>query len=853
MSEGDRPHEADAHAGTLPGVGPTLAASPTAAASAVAATQVSVVDRRGVAQAATLPASGADKDSTIDMPHAATLQGPHVEADLPAMQKVPDNAYAIGEELARGGMGKILSARDRRLRRDIVIKVTRAGHIDPRFEREALITARLQHPSIVRVYEAGLLGDGRAFYAMERVRGRSLEKILEESSDVQARLSLLPHAIAVADAIAYAHSEGVLHRDLKPSNVLIGPFGETVVIDWGLAKDLRAGEAAESLERSAGSGSSTDSSGALLTQVGSVMGTPSFMAPEQARGDASDERTDIYALGALLYTLLSGVPPHRGRTTEEVLEQVSAGRRIPLAEREPSLPPELVTIVERAMAHLAAARYQNAKELADDLRAFAAGKLVASHQYSLWRLLRRFVVRHKLTVAVSVFALVVLAIVGVLSIKSIVKARDDASEQRRRAEVAREQAQKNLQDLNRSTDEFFRNQARAWAPMDPSRTAAFLEKLSDRALAEPQTRELAVASARAGFAWELRGHTADIEIVELSPDRSSIATASDDASIRIWSIPERRTVHRLVGHIGPLEDIEFSPDGNHLASAGTDGNVYLWDVRSGVGRKLTGHKSTVRGVAFSPDSKQLASTGEDGRLFLWDVATGSSKLLNARTHGWRPVLWTRDGKTIIAGGFDGSLGYFEPAADRSRITPGTRMEVRCLAMSRDGALLASGDENGTVMIWRGETATEVGHHVDVVRDLVFSPDDKLLLSAGGDEIVGVYDLATAMRTELRGNTDGVKDLDISPDGTRVASAGIDGVARVWPIAGGTARELRGHDTAIKGILFATDSLVVSASEDDNARLWPLDDTEDPPRGAALRAWLEARTNVEVDATPRGKP
>jgi WD40 repeat protein/serine/threonine protein kinase len=864
VSEGDRPHEADAHAGTLPGVGPTVAApavqatiAPALAATiapanapTMAATQASMIDRRVIAQAATMPASGADGASTIDMPHAATLQGPHVEADLPAMQKVPDNAYAIGDEIARGGMGKILSARDRRLRRDIVIKVTRAGHVDPRFEREALITARLQHPSIVRVYEAGLLGDGRAFYAMERVRGRSLEKILEESTNVQERLALLPHAIAVADAIAYAHSEGVLHRDLKPSNVLIGPFGETVVIDWGLAKDLRAGEAAESLDPATPSARGSDSSGALLTQVGAVMGTPSYMAPEQARGDASDERTDIYALGALLYTLLSGVPPHRGRTTEEVLESVAEGRRVPLVERESTLPPELVTIVERAMAHKAAARYQDAKELADDLRAFAAGKLVASHQYSLWRLVRRFVARHKISVSVVAFAVVVLAITGVLSIQSIVRARDDASEHRKRAELAREQAQKNLSDLNRSTDEFFRNQARAWADRDPSHTAAFLEKLSDRALNEKQTHDLAVAAARAGFGWELRGHEADIEILAISPDRSLIATASDDATIRVWSVAERTSRHVLAGHVGPLEDLEFSPDGTHLASAGTDGNVYLWNASTGTARKLGGHKSTVRGVAFSPDSKQLASTGEDGRVILWDVATGSSKVLNTRSHGWRPVLWTQDGKTIIAGSFDGSIGYFEPQANKARITPGPRIEVRCLALSHDGKLLASGDENGAVMIWRGDTGTEVGRHVDVVRDLAFSPDDTLLVSAGGDDIVGVYNVATNVRTELRGNTDGVKDLDVSLDGSYIASAGIDGTARVWPIAGGAPRELRGHNTAVKGVVFVTDTLVVTASEDDNARLWKLDDTEEPPKGPALRMWLESRTNVEVDTAPR---
>ncbi|HUS28060.1 MAG TPA: protein kinase, partial [Kofleriaceae bacterium] len=214
-------------------------------AAAFAATAAGSTAGADAAHSETLPAQGGDTDRDGGRggggAHAATLPGGYTVADLPSLPRVDDQTYAIGVEIARGGMGKILSARDRRLRRDVVIKVMKrdGGMIDPRFEREALITARLQHPSIVRVYDAGVLGDGRAFYAMERVRGRSLEAIIAESKTLAERMALLPHAIAVCDAIAYAHSESVLHRDLKPSNVLIGPFGETVVIDWGLAKEIR--------------------------------------------------------------------------------------------------------------------------------------------------------------------------------------------------------------------------------------------------------------------------------------------------------------------------------------------------------------------------------------------------------------------------------------------------------------------------------------------------------------------------------------------------------------------------------------------------------------------------------------
>ncbi|HTM22728.1 MAG TPA: serine/threonine-protein kinase, partial [Kofleriaceae bacterium] len=175
-------------------------------------------------------------DSTVHAPADAAAA-----ADLPALGEVDPSAYALGSELARGGMGRIVAARDRRLRRPVAIKLLLAqgASASRRFEREALITARLQHPSIVRVYEAGRWPDGAPFYAMEKVRGRSLDKVIADAGGLDGRLALLPNLIAVAEALAYAHSEGIVHRDLKPANVLVGDFGETVVIDWGLAKDIR--------------------------------------------------------------------------------------------------------------------------------------------------------------------------------------------------------------------------------------------------------------------------------------------------------------------------------------------------------------------------------------------------------------------------------------------------------------------------------------------------------------------------------------------------------------------------------------------------------------------------------------
>ena len=830
MSEGDRrqdvafdatvapPSPDAAQAATLPGGHGAPALGPTVGSAAI--------DVHG------------ETISGASDPHAGTLPGAGVALDLPNLPRVDAASYAIGPEIARGGMGKILSARDRRLRRDVVIKVTRhqGQLVDPRFEREALITARLQHPSIVRVYEAGVLSDGRAFYAMERVRGRSLEVVLEETTAIAQRLALLPHAIAVADAIAYAHSEGVLHRDLKPSNVLVGPFGETVVIDWGLAKDMRAAEI-PLLPSEPRAASSSDGS---LTQDGSVLGTPQYMAPEQARGEPADERTDIYALGTLLYTLLTGAPPHRGGSTTEVIDAVATGKRTPIAERDPSVPPELATIVEQAMAHAPEDRYQSAKTIADELRRFAAGKLVASHQYSPWRLVKRWLWRHRITASVAAFAVVILAVTLILSFRKL-------REERAEAERAKDDALLAQVKAERAKDSLIIDQARTMLDIDPSKAAAWLRKASNGALSEPKSYEIAVAAADLGLARVLEGHTNDVELVIAAPDGVHVATGSDDGTVRWWNIDDGSFVE-FRGHVGPIETMAMSRDGAYLATAGTDHDIWLWELAKGGGkRRLPGHTNTVRGVAFSPDGKRLASTSEDGAFYMWDVQSGIGKELRHHHHGLRPVVWTPDGNTVLVGGYDGQIGRLDPNTGKGEMQQAHRAELRALVISPDGKYLAAGDEDGVATLWTldGQRVRTLASHTDVTRDLVFSPDGKHLVTAGGDSEVHLESIPDGTLVELEGNTAGVKDVDISRDGRYVASAGIDGAVWVWPITGGKGRRLWGHGYAVKAVSFMQDGRLISGAEDDMARIWRLD-RETPPQDApALRAWLLARTNIEI--------
>ena len=320
-----------------------------------------------------------------------------LEGDFDELILVPSDNYARGQEIGRGGMGRIVRARDRRLGREVAIKQLIDPRLRGRFEHEARLTARLQHPAIVTVYEAGRWSSGEPFYAMKYVAGRPLDQVIASTGTLYERLALLANMTTVVEAIAYAHSEGVVHRDLKPQNILIGPFGETVVIDWGLAKDLKAAPDAASPFRGDGA----------LTQAGA--GTPAYMAPEQARGETPDERVDVYALGATLHHVLAGHRPDRARLPD-------------------ALPADLRAIIAKAMAAKKADRYPTAMELASELRRYQAGQLVMAHRYTAIERLRRWLRRHRGIAAVVAAAVVGLAATAVVSVRQIVAERDRANQ-----------------------------------------------------------------------------------------------------------------------------------------------------------------------------------------------------------------------------------------------------------------------------------------------------------------------------------------------------------------------------------------------------------------------------------------
>ena len=338
---------------------------------------------------------------------ALATDSPEGSLGLPMVDPV---VFGTKQELAAGGMGRISRAVDRRLGREVAVKEVLVHELRDRFLREVQITASLQHPAIVPIYEAGTFPDGTSFYTMRLVSGRTLQDAIAEAATLGDRLRLMVHVRALTDALAYAHAHGVIHRDLKPGNVLVGTFGETVVIDWGLAK--RIGAAEDDALPSRSPSPSPD-----LTGVGSVFGTPCYMSPAQSIGGSTGPVDDVYALGAILYTVLAGKPPYWDAVDHQATTLVAAavaGPPTPIAALASEAPADLRAIVERAMARDPAARFATAKELADELARFDAGQLLASRAYTSRELFARWLRRRRRGVTLAAVALVAAVLLGVV-------------------------------------------------------------------------------------------------------------------------------------------------------------------------------------------------------------------------------------------------------------------------------------------------------------------------------------------------------------------------------------------------------------------------------------------------------
>ncbi len=802
----------------------------------------------------------------------------------------PLGDYRLVREVGRGGMGVVYEAVQISLGRRVALKVLPfAAALDPRqlqrFKNEAQAAAQLHHAHIVPVHGVGC-ERGVHFYAMHFIEGSTLAALIAglrdndegrssndkrmpnpqaptEETLVGLRHSTLeilssfklPNAsffrtvaqlgIQAAEALDYAHRQGIIHRDIKPANLLLesraGGVNPLVlwIADFGLAKLQGQGS---------------------LTLSGDVVGTLRYMSPEQALAKYAqvDERTDLYSLGATLYELLTLEPAFPGQDREELLRQIAFEEPRPLRRLNAAIPVELETIILKAMAKSPEERYASAQELADDLRRFLDDRPIQARRPSLRQRAVKWARRHKTVVRAALVVLLLAVMALVVSTVFIWRANEDLN--RANADLT--------QALERERQNAY-HQRIALADRELSvNNLNRAEELLD--LCPPELR---------GWEWHYlrrlgRGkdriplrHDAAILSVAISPSGERLASVDQHGFLKLWDLPSGQCLHSIPAYPGQqARCVAFSPDGQRLASTCWDGTVSVWEAESC--RPLhswKAHASADR-VAFSPDGRRLVSGGRDeqnnAEVRIWDATTYEQILAieGLKQRLVRVLALSPDGQRLATSlAADPEVTVWDAQTGRELLTfrGHTGFGVNCVAFSPDGRWIASGSAmanqqgNGVVKIWDSQTGLErltLGGHLKGVHCLAFSPNGGRLATGGADQNVKIWDLATGQEAlTLREHRNNVWSVEFSRDGHCLVSASVDRTVRVWdgrPWQKGEPGQewltLGGHTNGVDNVAFhPTEQRLASGDADGVIKLWDLSPRHAggvPPPSRTLRAY-----------------
>ncbi len=741
--------------------------------------------------------------------------------------------YEILGEIARGGMGVVFKARQAGLNRDVAIKMILAGAWATatevaRFRAEAEAAAALRHPNIVQIYEVGE-HNGLPYFSLEFMEGGSLAKKLDHTPQPARPAAELVEI--VARAVHVAHQHGIIHRDLKPANVLLTGDGLPKITDFGLARRLEG-----------------DSN---QTRTGDLLGTPGYMAPEQAAAKPGTvgPAADVYALGAILYEMLTGRPPFQAETPWDVLTQVLSADPVPPRRLQPKVPADLETICLKCLEKEPSKRYASAAALADDLGRFLADRPIrarpAGAAERLWRWRRRNPVLSLLT-GLTALAMAAAVVLSVSFAFYQAQTAEDLRQEQKQTKAAKEQADglvRDLQETDRQRRRFTGLSARLVSNQGQTRceqgdvTGGMLLLARSLEIAPAEAPELAASLRTNLAAWRgqlrpLRAilhHDDAITVAIFSPDSHTILTGSHDKTARLWDARTGRPIGLPLRHRDRVMHLAFSPDGKTAATASKDSTAQLWDATTGqaLGPPLV-HDSWVGWVEFSPDGKTVITGSYDKTARRWDVATGrpvGQPLCHDNTV--RSATFNPTGRIILTGSYDGTARLWDAATSDPVGQPmNHQSKIFTAVFSRDGKTIVTAGADGTARLWDGATGRPLKvsplQHQDQVAAVAFSPDGKKVLTGSLDRTAQVWDVATgqAVGRPLQ-HLDHIQAVAYSPDGKTILTGSWDKTARLWDAATGEPLgPAFAHHDRVLAVAFSPDgNSFLTTSADGTARLW----------------------------------
>jgi WD40 repeat protein/predicted Ser/Thr protein kinase len=764
--------------------------------------------------------------------------------------------YELLSQLGKGGMGVVYRARQRSTNRIVALKVIRSDQLElltseerqewfERFRREGQMAACLEHDHLVTIYEVGKIA-GDHFYSMRFVEGQSLAEILRGGPIPNHRSAL--YLEQIAHALHALHLRGIVHRDLKPRNILVDTSGRPFLTDFGLAKC---------------SAYTRD-----LTHVGACVGTPEYMAPEQAYNPAAVQAaSDIYSLGATLYEMLTARPPFRAADPVETLRQVrdeepSSPRRL-----NPAIHRDLELICLRCLQKEPQKRYADALQVAEELRRYRTGEpLRHTRPVGQMERILRWCRRKPSQAAAAGFAALVLmavtaltislAFVAQLRVEKEQKERLSAFEQGRTLCAKEGDVARGLPWLAHSLelaphagpylDNLIRTNLTNWSRSLSPLTVVLPHDKQVRAVAfSPDGKTIITVTWVKLQLWEAAtgrpiGQPLDVSkptvlAAALSPDGKTILAGRSDNTARLWDIATLRPIGPIFRHGGMVLAVAFSPDGRSVITGSLDGTARLWDVASGQAiRPPLEHKNRVEAVAFSPNGKTvLTGSGEYGKwgeARVWDVKTGTLLGLVQHEKPVKAVAFSPDGKAAFTAS-DGGTARLWDAVDGQLAREAYRLQedVTAVAFSPDGKMFLTGTNDKTAQLWDVSSKVPVGprlHHQDRITSVAISPDGKFLITASGSEDSTVRLWRSAPTESHLLSLDHQAEIHaaiFSPDGKLVATGCGDGTVQIWDVATGNTRgPCLKHEKFVGAAAFSPDGkTLLTGSADKTARLWDV--------------------------------
>jgi WD40 repeat protein len=711
--------------------------------------------------------------------------------------------------LGQGGMGVVHKARQIRLNRIVAVKMLRPGAGESsealaRFRIEGEAVARLQHPNIVQIYEVGE-HDAQPYFVMEFADGGSLAQKLNGTPWPGSDAALLVETLA--RAAHYAHQRGVVHRDLTPGNVLLLTDGTPKLSDFGLAKLLTSSDA--------------------LTQTGAVAGTPSYMSPEQASGATgkAGPAIDIYALGAILYELVTGRPPFKAATPLETLVQVVHAEPVAPRQLQPRVPRDLETICLKCLRKEPHRRYASAAELADDLYRFRAGQPISARPLGplerTWRWGRRNPALATVSgLTLSLLLLTAAGSIGFAVYQYQVSARLDAA--RKEADLL--VIQSGMDRAASLCEQGDIDQGMLW----------WADSLTRAERAGATDAERVIRTNLASWRQRLHAlttcleHTEPVTDVAFAPSGRIAATASADGTAQLWEVPSGEKIGQPLRHAGPVSMVRFSPDGGMLLTV-SGRSAFLWDATTGkrLDRPPLELNADITAVAFAPPGTRFLLAGADGSGRLFDPASGRS-LGEPLHHDGRinAAAFSPDGKLVLTGSADGTARLWHADTGKPTTTPPLRHadRVRAVAFRFDGEAVMTGSADKIAQVWQVATGAKIGpslEHNTTVTAVSFSPDGKTLATASEGWNAYLWEAGTgALRARLRHHGP-VRGLQLSADGQTLLTGCLDGKARLWDVVSGKQIGASlSHPGELRTVALSADGQwILTAGHESAVRLW----------------------------------